>query len=81
MTSPIKVIWEECVATPYGREYTRPFRVLPAAQCPLQTCPIQITQPRIRYIHPAVSHASYMPIRYISYTVLSDSHPSPKNKI
>jgi len=30
MSSP--VIWEECVATPHGREWTRPFHVLLAVQ-------------------------------------------------
>jgi len=29
-TSPPKVVWEECVATPHGRECTRPLRVLAA---------------------------------------------------
>ena len=42
-------IWEEHVATPHGREYTRPFRVLLSVQFPLQTSPI--TQSRVRYIH------------------------------
>jgi len=41
-----KVIWEECVATPHGRECTCPLRVLLAVQCPLQTSPI--TWPRVR---------------------------------
>jgi len=36
------------VATPHGREWTRPLRVL-AVQCPLQTSPV--TQPPVRYIH------------------------------
>jgi len=43
-----KVIWEERVATPHGREWTRPLRVLLAAQYPLQTNPI--TQLRLRYV-------------------------------
>ena len=34
-TSPAKVIWEEYVATPHGREYTCPLCMLLAAQFPL----------------------------------------------
>jgi len=40
------------VATPHGREWARPLRVL-AVQCPLQQAS-PITQPRVRYIHNAV---------------------------
>ena len=37
---------------PYGRECTRPLRVLRAPQCPLQKSPItQTSQPWVRYIH------------------------------
>ena len=44
-----------CVATPRGREWTRPLRVL-AVPCPLQTSPI--TQPpQVRYIHTTVPHS------------------------
>jgi len=53
-----KVIWEECVDTPHGREWTRMLRVLLAVQCPLQTSPI--TQPRVSNTHTAVPHASHM---------------------
>jgi len=52
-----KVIWEERVATPHGREWTRLLRVLLAAQYPLQINPI--TQPRVCYIHMSMSHMSY----------------------
>ena len=63
-----KVIWEECVATPYDKEWNRPLRVLLAAQHQLQTN--LITQQRVCYIHAAMPH--------VSYTVLSDSLPSKK---
>jgi len=55
-TSPPKVIWEECVTTPYDREWNRLLHVLLAVQYPLQTNPV--TQPqdtastRQSYIHP-----------------------------
>jgi len=42
-TSPPKVIWEESIATPYDREWNCPFRVLLAAQYPLQTNPMPHT--------------------------------------
>ena len=48
ITKQVLLIWEECVATPHGRECTRLLHVL-AVQCPLQTNPV--TQPRILYIH------------------------------
>ena len=50
-----KVIWEECVATPHGRECTRPLRVL-AVKCALQPNPV--TQPRVHYIHTMIPHLS-----------------------
>jgi len=50
----IVMVFEQ--ATVSCKEWTRPLRVLPAAQCPLQTSPI--TQPRARYIHTALPHAS-----------------------
>jgi len=40
-----KVIWEEHVATPHGRDWTRQLHVLLAAQYPLQMNPV--TQPRV----------------------------------
>ena len=46
-TSLPKLIWEELVATPHGRECTRPLHAL-AVQCPLQTSPD--TQPWVRYM-------------------------------
>jgi len=55
ITSPPKVIWKECIATPHGRECTRPLRVL-AVQCPLRSSPV--TQPRIHYIHTMIPHQS-----------------------
>jgi len=58
MTSPPKVIWEEWVTTPHGRQWTCLLRVLLTAQCPLQTSPI--TLPQVHYIHAAVPHAFYM---------------------
>jgi len=48
-----KVISEERVAAPQGRECTRPLHVL-AVQCTLQASPV--TQLRVRYIHIAVPH-------------------------
>jgi len=53
LTSPPKVIWEECVTTPDGRECTHPLCVL-AVQCPLHTSPV--TQPWIHYIHTMIPH-------------------------
>jgi len=50
--SATKVICEELHSHPSLTEWTRPFCVLPAAQCPLQMSPI--TQPRVRHIHTAV---------------------------
>jgi len=48
-----KVIWEQHVATPHGRECTRALHVL-AVQCSLQTSPV--TQLRIHYIHTMIPH-------------------------
>ena len=45
ITSPPKVIWEESVVKPHGRECTRLLRVL-AVHCPQQTSPV--TQPWIQ---------------------------------
>jgi len=56
-----------CVATPHGREWTRPLRVLLAAQCPLQMNPI--TRYSIRYIHMAIPHVSYS----LHYAILFSS--------
>jgi len=50
-----KVLCEECVATPHGRECTCLLRVL-AVQCPLQTSPV--TQPWVHYIHTMILHQS-----------------------
>ena len=47
-----KVIWEEHVATPHGRECICLLRALLAAQCSLQTSPV--TQLRVCYIHTTV---------------------------
>jgi len=74
LTSFPKVIWEERVATPHGREWTRLLRVLLTAQCPLQTSPI--TLPRVCYIYTAVPHASHsLGLHY----VVSFSPPKRKN--
>jgi len=43
-----KIIWEQSIATPRGRECTPPLHVL-AVLCPLQTS--SFTQLCIRYIH------------------------------
>jgi len=61
-----KVIWEKCVATSHGREWTSPLHVL-AAQYSLQTNPI--TQPRVCYIHTTMPHASYT-LHYASCPIL-----------
>ena len=47
---------------------TRPLHVLLAAQYSLQTNPV--TQPRVRYIHTAMPHASYS-LRYTVFAVRS----------
>ena len=62
ITSPPKVIWEECVgvATPDGRECTRPLRVL-AVQCSLQTSPF--TQPWV------TGYATPLPHQSLNITV------------
>jgi len=52
-----KVIEEKRVATPHGREWTHPLRVLLAAQYPLQTNPV--TQLRVHYMYMAKPHTSY----------------------
>jgi len=49
-----KVIWEERVTTPHGRDWTRPLYV----HYPLQTNPI--TQPRVCYIIMAMPHVLYV---------------------
>jgi len=59
LTSPLESHLGRAVATPHDREWTRPLRVLLAAQYLLQINPNPITQPRVRYIHSAMSHASY----------------------
>jgi len=56
-TSPTQSFGKSRVATPYGREWTRPLRVLLSVQCSLQTSPI--TQLWVRYTNIAVLHASY----------------------
>jgi len=48
-----KVIWEQHISTPHGRDWT----CLLHAQYPLQTNPI--TKLRVRYIYTTMSHVSY----------------------
>jgi len=67
ITSHPKVIWEEHIATPHGKECTRLHHVL-AVQCPLQTS-------HMRHIHTTVTHASYS-LRYIA---LSNLQPPKRN--
>jgi len=59
--TPPKVISEERVATPHGRQCTRPLHVL-AVQCPLQISPI--TQPRVRYNH-SRGYATTIPRKFL----------------
>ena len=73
-----KVIWEERIATPHSRYWTRSLH----AQYPLQTNPI--TQPRLRYINKAMLHVSDMlhftscpipPPKEFTPSLTGDIHP------
>jgi len=72
-SSVTKVICEELRSHPSRKEWTRPHRVLLAAQCSLQTSPV--IQLRVRYIHTAVPHDS-ISVRTIDgiviYSILRD---------
>jgi len=48
-SSATKVICEKLRSYPSRKEWTRPLRVLLAAQCPLQKSPISLS--RVRHIH------------------------------
>jgi len=73
LTSPPKVIWEERITIPHGRECTRLLRVL-AVQYPLQTNPI--TQQPVRYIHTATPDS---PTKKIDPSVAGDITPKISN--
>jgi len=77
-----KVIWEEHVATPHGRECTRLLCAL-AVQCRLQTSPI--TQPWVHYIHTHSSHTLSLadfPLPKTNMPIpVGDSHPTIKKVI
>jgi len=64
-----KVIWEEGIATPHGKDWTRPLHV----QYPLQTNPI--TQ---LYGYATSTRQGHM--RPIRYTALAVLFPLPKKK-